>query len=163
MKPEQYFYVFLFADKPYAMFGNNYPESGLVRATPENIARLERWLFNFELVLGTKPLSSVKQALQMHPDAIYFLTDGKIQDDTEGHLKRENKIDDLSDGPKTKVAVHTIGFFTLDGAEVLKRIADENGGSFRYVAKPAGYKPAKKQMAAANANRPNAPRKGGNR
>jgi hypothetical protein len=146
MKPDQYFYVFLFASVPYPMFGEKDPESMPVKATPDNISRLERWLARYELHLGTKPRESIEKALDMYPDAIYFLTDGKIQDDTEAYLKSHNRIDDLYDRNKSRAAVHTIGFFTLDGAEVLKRIADDNNGTFRYVAEPPGYKQFKQRQ-----------------
>ena len=146
MKPEQYFYVFLFADKPYGMFGPSDAEAQMIKATPENMQRLERWLVNFDLVLGTRPKTSMELAMAMRPDAIYFLTDGQLGDDTAAYLKRENKVEDLYEGMKPKTPVHTFAFFSDAGAETLKKIADENGGIFKYVEKPLGYKAPKKPM-----------------
>ncbi len=153
LRPYQHFYVILFAAVPHRQLGDEAPEPKLLRATDENIKKVQEWLYSFELELGTRPLESMKIALKLDPDGIYFLTDGKLHDDTEGYLKKQNKREDAYEDIVPGSVVHTIGFFTADGQEVLKRIADENGGSYRFVPRPPGARPPKR-------NRPGVPRPG---
>ena len=143
LRPYQFFYVILFASDSHRMFAQNKPEPRLVRATSENIAKLERWLYAYELELGTRPLESMKYALQLRPDAVYFLTDGKLHDDTEGYLKKKNKRQNAYEETVPGAVVHTIGFYTNDGQAVLQRIAKQSGGGFRFVAPPPSFKPPK--------------------
>ena len=53
------------------------------------------------------------------------------------HNKRKDAYDNLV----RAATVQTIGFYTQDGREVLQRIAQDNGGTFRYVAPPPGIRP----------------------
>ncbi|HUT12644.1 MAG TPA: VWA domain-containing protein [Thermoguttaceae bacterium] len=141
LKPNQYFYVILFASDAHRMFDDENPQEVLLRASEENFAKLERWLYTYDLEWGTKPLESMKFALKLRPDAIYFLTDGKIQDDTDGYLQKNNKREDAYGDTVAGSAVHTIGFFQQDGQPVLDKISKENGGTYRFVPTPPGYRP----------------------
>lgn len=143
LKPHQSFYVILFNYRAHPMFSDQHPEPRPVRATPENIARLREWVYAFQLQTGTLPQGSMELALGMQPDAIYFLTDGRLHDNTEGYLRQKNKREDAYHGQVRASTVQTIGFYTQDGREVLQRIAEDNGGSFRYVAPPPGDVPRK--------------------
>ncbi|MEE8452803.1 MAG: vWA domain-containing protein [Thermoguttaceae bacterium] len=139
LRPEQRFYVMLFADKDYRMFGPNSESSGLMAPTYENKAKLRQWLYNYELVLQTKPLSAIQFAFTLKPDAIYLLTDGQFKDGTEQFLKKNNRREDVYDGIVPRVVVHTIGFSSTNGQDLLTRIAKDNGGTYRFVpARPKG-------------------------
>ena len=138
LSPRQYFYVMLFADKSYRMFGDE-PEPAAVPATVENIQRLQQWLYDYELQLQTKPEESVRFAREvLVPDAIYLLTDGAFtgNDQTRRYLRENNFFDDPIDGRTPIVIVHTIGFFSNKGLDQLEQIAEENGGTYRYVPPP---------------------------
>ncbi len=141
LKPHQSFYVILFNHRPHPMFSDENPQRRPLRATPENLARLRKWVYAFRLNSGTMPMASMKLALSMRPDAIYFLTDGRLHDDTEGYLKKNNKRKDAYDYEVRASTVQTIGFYTEDGRAVLERIAHGNGGTFRYVPRPPGAGP----------------------
>jgi len=134
--PRKYFYVVLFADKEYPMFGEGNIAPRPLLATPHNIERLRIWLYNFELVLKTKPYTSMKMALDMRPDAIYLLSDGMFRDQTEKFLKKNNRIDDPLVDSNYVAVVHTIGFFDNRGQPLLQKLANENGGVYRFVAPP---------------------------
>jgi len=137
----QRFFVILFAKNSYKMFGGEQPERFCVPASRENIQRLERWLRSFELELGTKPYESMKAAMAMHPSAIYLLSDGQFNDPTEEFLEENNRTkEDFTDKTGPKVTVHTIGFFSRNGEELLGRIAEENGGTYKFVPPPQGFK-----------------------
>ena len=110
-----------------------------VPATADNIQRVEYWINSVQNELKTNPFESVKFALEMVPDAIYLLTDGKFTDrgQTERFLKANNLSNDPVDGYRPKVVIHTI-CFGQGGEETLKAIAKEYGGTYRSV--PVGKK-----------------------
>jgi len=145
LKPNQYFYVILFASDAHRMFDDENPQEVLLRASEENFAKLERWLYTYDLEWGTRPLESMKFALRLRPDAIYFLTDGKIQDKTDEYLEKNNKREDAYGDMVVGASVHTIGFFQQDGQPVLEKISKENSGTYRFVPTPPGYKPPPRQ------------------
>lgn len=171
LKPEQRFYVILFAAKSYGMFaqpadrfqGPKIPDADkplpfCVPANPENITKLRQWLATYTLELGTKPYESIKHAVEMNPDAIYFLSDGQFRDPTESYLKKNNRIEsDFSSKMEPKCVVHTIGFFSQDGQEILSRISKDNGGTYRFVPPPANWKGPRGGPARPPGARPNRP------
>ncbi len=54
------------------------PTEKLLPATPENVTQTLDWLKYVECGGGTNPLPGLLMALQLRPDAIYLLTDGKF-------------------------------------------------------------------------------------
>ena len=78
---------------------------------------------------GTDHLAPLKEALQLAPDAIFFLTDAEEPQLTAGEL---NQIHQLNKG---KTQIHTIEFGKgppLSVDNFLKKLARMNGGSHRY-------------------------------
>ena len=148
LKSYQSFYVILFNREPHRMFSEDDPEPKMVNATPENIERLRKWLYSVPLASGTYPKSSMRLALSLDPDGIYFLSDGRLHDDTEEFLKKHNQRKDRYEKDVPKVPVQTIGFYTNEGREVLKRIARANRGTFRYVARPPNDPPKNRRRLA---------------
>jgi hypothetical protein len=73
----------------------------------------------------TDPSRALERAFACKPDAIYLLTDGEFDREIIGLAKRLN-----SDG---KVKIHTIGFLYRTGETVLKAIAEQNGGQYKFV------------------------------
>ncbi|QGJ71428.1 Hypothetical protein PBC10988_31330 [Planctomycetales bacterium 10988] len=82
---EQRFYVIFFSDKPYPLY---YPDTApdMVHASDVHIRRLSNWIERAETILKTKALESVKMALDLRPDAIFILTDGRFTDGTKQYL-----------------------------------------------------------------------------
>lgn len=147
---EQFFYVIFFdwnaermlfpVDPRRPAVLKQEPEPRAVRATPENIRHLEAWMGTIELELKTDPYEAMKFAVEMLPDAIYLLTDGVFRGRTEAYLAEHNRIESEIDGPKPKVVIHTIGFWSEEGQDLLKRIAEKYGGSYRFVPPPVKRK-----------------------
>jgi len=73
----------------------------------------------------TDPSKSLERAFELQPDTIYLLTDGEFDKATVGLVKRLNAAG--------KVKVHTIGFLYRMGEQVLKQIAEQNGGQYKFV------------------------------
>jgi len=99
------------------------------RATPEDLARMQRWL-DLEVSTGggTRPAAAFERlfALDPPPDAIFFLTDGEVPPDTPALVRRLN-------GPGRGTVVNTVAFGTEAGREMLEQIARDSEGIFRFV------------------------------
>jgi cell division septation protein DedD len=135
--PRQKFYVIFFSDTAYRMFHPT-PVDGLVAATPENKAKLRRWLYTVQMCLRTRGLEAMQAALQLNPDAIYILGDGAFTDKTGKMLTAPHN---------RKTVIHTVGMEVQQrGANELTAIAKANKGTFRLVA----ASPAAKAMARQN-------------
>ena len=144
LSKDQFFYVIFFDhDAARMTFApNKEPEQFSVPATNENIGKFEKWMATVELELRTDPYDAVKYAMEMRPDAIYILSDGKFTDrgQTEKYLKAENIIDDPITGRIPIVVVHTVAFWQNDGEATMKAIADAYKGTYRFVPPPKGAK-----------------------
>lgn len=142
LSKDQYFYVIFFdADAERMVLDDGpdaLPAAKMAPATGENMLRLERWVATVQNELKTNPFDAVEFAMQLSPDAVYLLTDGKFTDKgrTVRYLARENfRKDDLG-RREVKVVFHTIGFHSRDGEDVLKEIAQKYKGTYQFVAPP---------------------------
>jgi hypothetical protein len=101
------------------------PTRRLVEATERNKQ------LAFEFIDGvipqgeTDPSKALERAFAAKPELIYLLTDGEFDRAIIDLVKRLN--------PDKQVAVHTIGFLYKLSEAVLKEIARENGGEYRFV------------------------------
>jgi hypothetical protein len=117
------------------------PEPDLVPATSDNIEGCVQWMHRVQLEPWTNPHKAIAFTLRkLRPDAIFLLSDGEFTDNglTEQFLKDENIMDDPVAGPRPKVIVHCIAFFSRAGEVTLQRIADTYGGTYRFVGPSAG-------------------------
>jgi hypothetical protein len=73
----------------------------------------------------TDPSKALERAFDSKPDLIYLLTDGEFDRAIIELVKRLNV--------GGKVTVHTIGFLYKTGETVLKQIAEENHGNYKFV------------------------------
>lgn len=108
-------------------------EDGWVRARRGDVSRMRRWLSEQQPSGGTFPLPGFAAvfALDVPPDVIYFMTDGQIPVDTPAEVARLN-------ARGKRVVIHTIAFGDESGREALQKIAQDSGGTYRFV-NPAGY------------------------
>jgi hypothetical protein len=147
LSKEQAFYIIFFDQNAERMLlpPSTEPELLPVPATAQNINRAQKWVDSVVNELRTDPYDAVKFAVEMVPDAIYLLTDGKFTDRglTERFLKDNNLIDDPLEGRRPKVVIHTICFWQKDGEETLQAIAKDYGGTYRFVAPAPGMKKKK--------------------
>lgn len=76
---------------------------------------------------GTPVMPALRQALRMQPDAIFLLTDGNFYEgDISGEATALNNDD---------IPINTIAFVNRTMESVLKKVAAESGGDYRYVAR----------------------------
>jgi von Willebrand factor type A domain len=144
MKPTQRFFVFFFSEEIDALtLDGKEPEKYPVYATPENIQKTLAWVQRIPIRGGKPPNDALDLAIEMQPDGIFLLFDGDTKVDVASHLQESNRSYDIISGTSVRVPIHTIGFYTQKFEALMKRIAEENSGTYRFVPKPVGTKPPK--------------------
>lgn len=101
------------------------PARRLMPATDRNRIMAMEFIDTVIAMGGTDPMQALERAFAVQPDVIYLLTDGEFDKAVIDALKR------LNVGRKTRVS--TIGFLYQPDNEVLRAIAAQNGGEYRFV------------------------------
>jgi secreted protein with Ig-like and vWFA domain len=101
------------------------PTRRLVNATERNRQMAFEFIDSVIPQGETDPSKALERAFACGPELIYLLTDGEFDRQIIDLCKRLNT--------GNKVTVHTIGFLYKTGEAVLKQIADENGGNYKFV------------------------------
>jgi hypothetical protein len=143
LKPNQRFYIIFFNKEVYSITqpGERTPARAPLYATPENLAHAKRWLDTLQITTGEPPLKAMETALQIECDCIYFLADGEMSEAIGNKLlaslRKLNRANDIIDGEVVVVPIHTIAYHSEKGIALMRRVAEENRGQFKHVAKPA--------------------------
>lgn len=116
--------------------GQREPADYPLYATSANLEHARRWIETLKVHQGGPPNEALQMAIDREPDAIYLLTDGVTKVDVAGYLRTNNRSRDFISGEQVLTTIHTIAFYSLEGQDLLKRIAMENNGQFIYVPKP---------------------------
>lgn len=100
--------------------------AGSGRLTPQRLASLEQWVANVATGSGTNAKVGMQHALAQPqpPDAIFLLTDGEFSADTPRFIRS------LNTGDST---IHTVALVSRGGEPLLKQIAEQNHGDYRFV------------------------------
>jgi VWA domain-containing protein len=122
LSDKQKYFVIFFNDGAFPMDAD-----GPVFATTEHVERTRDWVKLVTPGGGTRPLPALQYALSMHPDAIYFLSDGQFDPSVITELRAQNR------GGYGKIPIHTISFVNRDTIGIMKTIARQSGGKFRFV------------------------------
>jgi len=126
LNKEQSYFVIFYNHEAHPMDGNH-----LVLATPAHITETTHWVNYVEAEGGTEPLPAMLLALSMHPDAIYFLSDGQFDPNTIQELRLRNRPNNRL---KTRqIPIHTIAFYDRFAAGLMRAIARNSGGEFKFV------------------------------
>jgi hypothetical protein len=127
-----------YADFNILLFSTHFIEpptqKGWMRAKKGAVRQVIRWLGQVEPNGGTQPRSAFMQAFSMsvRPDVVFFLTDGQVQDFTADECMILNERG-------KRVVINTIAFGDPSSQELLRQIARESGGLYRFV--PSGGGP----------------------
>jgi hypothetical protein len=126
MNPAQKFYVLFFHSSGY----EGMPAPGPVDATPDNIRAMTNWLFSVGHKFGSDPTKAVKRALDLAPapDTLWLLSDGKFSSKAVAAIRDANA--------SLNAHINTIGFYSREDESVLRQIAGENCGIYRFVPPP---------------------------
>ena len=101
----------------------------MVLATTERKQKCYEYVNSMETYGGTEPSGAMELAIKAKPDLIYLLTDGEF-DKSVIKLIKEYMIRHA--GGK-KIRINTIAFKDKSGERMLRKIAAQNGGQYRYV------------------------------
>lgn len=118
LRPNQKFFV-IFFDSSY----HTQPTKGLVQATFRNKKMVKEWMMRADPSAATEPYPAIEYAVELHPDAIYVLSDGEFDSSVVHQVSKING--------EFIIPIHTIAF--TSNAQTLKELADENKGTYRYV------------------------------
>ncbi len=125
----QEFFVICFDAETTLLFNLPPQRIEFFEADNATVARVKRWLRSRVLGRATMPAEALQFALKLHPDAIFLLSDGELQDNSRGMLQQVNGFSNAY----SQVPIHTVHLFSEQGRETLNIIARENGGSFTPV------------------------------
>ncbi len=137
LKANQRYYIVCFnRDLSPMVLDGPEPEPSSVYATPENLQKTRRWIETIEIGIGAPPNKALEYAIELEPDAIYFLSDGVTKVDVAAFLREINQVESLFGDSQVRVPIHPIAYYSLEGQALLRQIAAENRGQFIYVPDP---------------------------
>ena len=120
LSPTQRYFVIFFSDNAWPMPGRE-----MIEATPENLKDTRSWLKQAACQGGTNPLPALLAAINLDPDAVFLLSDGKFDPQTVMQVKTAETY--------PAIPIHTIGFASRAGEPMLKAISEITGGAYRFV------------------------------
>lgn len=133
LSDKQKYFVIFYNDGWYPMDADE-----PVLATPEQVEKTRRWVENVWPGGGTVPLPALLFALELKPDAIYFLSDGQFDPGTVRRLRDQNpprtrgRRRSAADAPRP-IPIHTIAFVNRETVGIMRTIARDSDGKFRFV------------------------------
>lgn len=103
-------------------------QDGWSRASRNVVRRYVQWINQVAPGGGTQPRSSFVEAFAMNPrpDVIFFMTDGEISGFTA------EEVTEMNSAGRT-VVIHTIAFGDPTSQDLLRDIARQSGGEYRFV------------------------------
>jgi len=127
LTPEIKFTVIFYDDAPH------FPKPlKLLPATEDNIEAMVKWVIALPLGYANRVIPALRNALTLKPDTIFLLSDGMSDFNPKQICASVRHLN-----AKTKARIHTISLHDRAGQPMMKQIAAENRGKYRYVA-PSG-------------------------
>ena len=115
------FHVIFFSSGPPAEM----PTRRLVAATERNRLLAFEFIDSVVAAQGTDPTQALERAFAARPEVIYLLTDGEFDREIVSLIRRLNAAGN--------VRVYTIGFLYNPDNRVLRDIAAQNGGEYKFI------------------------------
>jgi hypothetical protein len=139
LKPTQQFNVFIFysTESGKDRFVTDSFAADLQPARPDVKRRFFEWIDRQVPTGSTDPRQAMRRALQLKPDAVFFLSDGIFEDRIVEDVRQYNR--------GVRIRIHGLVFDELlledvsgiprltEGAHRMKRIAEESGGKTKIV------------------------------
>lgn len=135
LRSDQEFLVFLFCFNMYVMDIEGPGKYCL--PTEANKAKLATWLASVRLRAGTDPREAIVAALQQNPSCLFLLSDGEFN----GRRYRNNRIFDnrttavqlAKQHNRDYCPIHTIGLEDRGSQRDMTAIAENSGGTYKFV------------------------------
>jgi hypothetical protein len=122
LSADQKYFVYFYNNNAIPMEGN-----APIEANGRSIARTRLWVDMVQADGGTNPLPALLAALSLKPDAIFFLSDGLFDGSTNVTVRASN-------GRRNgRVPIHSIAFVNRENLGLMRAIARDSGGEFRFV------------------------------
>lgn len=114
----------------FIVFFNSFatPDTALYRKVDaKNLKQLKQWVDSMSASGGTEVGKGMEEVFKRSelPDSIFLLTDGDFDPSTPEFINRLN-----ADG---KVRINTVALVSRQGERLLKKIAADNAGDYKYV------------------------------
>lgn len=123
LEPEQQFFVILYNHQAVPMTSS--PKYQHLRdASRTELLRVRSWLRKRKAFGGTIPDEALRMGLRMKPEVIFFLSDGDFNRTARNVAREANQSGTI---------IHTIAFGFRGGEELLRGIADDHHGRYRFV------------------------------
>jgi hypothetical protein len=131
MNGNKTFYVLFFHSDGY----EGMPSLAPVPATPQDVNAMTNWLFSVGHRTGADPTKAMQRALGLAPapDTVWLLSGSQLPDTVIDSIREANS--------SVNARINTLGFYTKEGEQGLRKIADENRGSYRFVPAPNASPP----------------------
>lgn len=123
---DQRYFIIFFNDIEHPMEGDQ-----LVWATQEQLTKTTRWVQYAEAFGGTNPLPALLHAISLRPDAVYFLSDGQFDPSAIRVLRYHNQSNRRLG--RRRIPIHTIAFVDRSTQGLMRTIARDSGGEYRFV------------------------------
>lgn len=121
LQPMQKFHIIFFSSgKPVEG-----PAGDLTWATDQNKQRYFEFLGTIQAQGQTDPQWALQRALQLNPDLVYLLTDGVFPEKMANQMIEWAKLH--------KVKINTIAYLLESGGSLLRKIAEQTGGIYKFV------------------------------
>ena len=121
LQAPQRFEVIFYNSESIPMPGGPIPRSADLQSKNQMLS----WLRLIEPDGGTDPRPAMRQALALHPDAVFLLSDGAFPAGTVDQITKLNA---------QRIPIHTVDLAGGLAGDHLKKIARDNGG--RYASRP---------------------------
>jgi hypothetical protein len=126
LNSDQRYYVIFYNDDAHPMDADQ-----PVPAIEDEFVRTRKWIDFMRPNGGTEPLPALLLALSLRPDAIYFLSDGRFDRSAIRKLKLRNRPNNRL--KLRQVPIHTIALVDHATEGLMRTIARNSGGKFRFV------------------------------
>lgn len=129
LRPNQSFNIIFFTD------GGKYhiaDKSGVVVATPDNKRQAFAFLEDITPMGTTDPLPAIDAAFRQKPDLVYFLSDGEFNN-LRPYEEVVRQFDSSNKERRTRVSTILFETYDRDAEQVMRRIAEDHGGSYRFT------------------------------
>ena len=108
-------------------FSYSYPAMGFAKMDTESLSEAGDFIQGIQGGGGTNVMQGMQQIFlqRSRPDTAFLLTDGEFDPTTPEFIQNRNR--------GGKVRINTVAFVNRDGESLLRQIATENRGDFRFV------------------------------
>jgi uncharacterized protein with von Willebrand factor type A (vWA) domain len=131
LRPNQAFWITFFSSGSSLDLPTG--EAKLLAATEANKAAAYEFIDGIVAVGQTDPKGAIQKAFDRQPDVIYILTGGDFEPQVADLIAKLNV--------KKEVIVNTICFIYSDGEPLMKKIAEANNGTYKFVSEKEVAKP----------------------